>query len=74
MSHINLVVIDQLSNEKSLFKKIIEKLANIFFRMFSAVIILVVHSDTLYHHLGTGYFDILCVFLLYILREISFVK
>ena len=58
MSHINLVVIDQLSNEKSLFKKIIEKFTNIFFRVFSAIIILVVHSDTLYHHLGmeAGYF------------------
>ena len=58
MSHSNLVVIDQLLTEKSLFKKIIEKFANIFFRVLSAIIILVVHSDTLYYHIGTvvGYF------------------
>ena len=52
MSHRNLVFIDQLLTEKSLFKQIIEILANIFFRVLSAMVILVVHNDTLYYHIG----------------------
>ena len=53
MSHSNLVFIDQLLTEKSLFKQIIEILANIFYHVLSAMVILVVHNDTLYYHIGT---------------------
>ena len=49
----NLVVIDQLLTEKSVFKRLLGKFANIFFHILFARTILVVHNDTLYHHMGT---------------------